>query len=366
MGNREELTQHVEEIIETEQRCGHCSLYREPGDDITSRYMAVLDTIRLIMENKEQGLKRLAELSAENRVSPEALALMLVYYQLEISAAKQWIEEFYEKTDYNSALIFDGCLARKLEMTTLDRLSDLERREHIRQQVRTLQNKDKEPPRLFNGRGVVYTVITGGYDKIWEPLHVNPAWDYYCISDGKEIESKTWKWLPYKGDEELDPIRKNRKAKMLPWEFLKDYDYSIYIDGNIQIIGDLGEYVNWYAGDRSMLCFPHGTSARLTDELELIRDQRPKFYEAAKQQVEGYLSEGYPDNYPMVVASVLLRNHHDPILRKTMECWWDELRSKSTRDQISLGYVCWKNGYMYDLCELNIYENFYLIVKKHG
>ncbi|MCR5674242.1 MAG: DUF616 domain-containing protein [Lachnospiraceae bacterium] len=211
----------------------------------------------------------------------------------------------------------------------------------------------------------VYTVITGGYDRLLDPLVLNKEWDYFCITDNEAMESKVWKVIPYPDDDSLDAARKNRKAKLLPWEFLDGYDYSLYIDGNIQITGDLTEWINWYAGKSGMLCFPHGVSNGLSDELELIQQHREKYYDDARRQAENYLSEGYPDNYPMVVASILLRDHHDPLLKKTMEDWWNEVLTKSGRDQISFGYANWKNGFVYDLCELDIYDNPYFSVKSH-
>ena len=41
----------------------------------------------------------------------------------------------------------------------------------------------------------------------------------------------------------------------------------------------------------------------------------------------------------------MLRRHNDPALVALSEGWWDEVRSKSQRDQLSLSYVVEKSAY---------------------
>ena len=67
----------------------------------------------------------------------------------------------------------------------------------------------------------------------------------------------------------------------------------------------------------------------------------------------------------MVDTACLVRANRDPILRKVMEDWWKEVRDRTFRDQLSFGYICWKNKYEFDLCELYVYDNPYLKVKAH-
>ena len=355
---KKDLSEHIAEVMEIEKRCGHDTLSCGP-EDIADRYIAVLNMFKSILEDTNQGLRQLHEMLRSGRTSPEAVALILDYQNLAASPAKERIEQYFKTADYTSALVFEGALK---ESRSIRRDAS---REHIRRVVRTQQSMRRTEQHLFKGKGVVYTVITGEYDQVWEPLVVNPEWDYYCLCDSDTFTASVWKRIPYGEIYDPDPVRRQRKAKLLPWEFMRDYDYSIYVDGNIQIIGDLTEYIRWYAGDKSMLCFPHPSSNGLLYELSLIRMHRGKYYEAAKQQAELYLAEGYPDNFPMVSSAVLIRYHHDPKIKITMSSWWEEIQAKSIRDQISFGYACWKNDFSYDLCELDIYENPYVEVKSH-
>ena len=84
-------------------------------------------------------------------------------------------------------------------------------------------------------RVAVYTCLFGKYDKIHEPLFINPNVDYFIITDQDVSECSAWKKKELDnifGTEKMSSIEKNRFLKIMPHLFLKDYDYSIYIDAN--------------------------------------------------------------------------------------------------------------------------------------
>ena len=84
---------------------------------------------------------------------------------------------------------------------------------------------------------VVYTVQTGGYDIVQQPLVIDERFDYVLFSDSKENKSiGVWqvRSIPY---ENADLTRRSRYPKMHPNELLGEYMSSLYIDANIQITG---------------------------------------------------------------------------------------------------------------------------------
>jgi hypothetical protein len=82
--------------------------------------------------------------------------------------------------------------------------------------------------------------------------------------------------------------------------------------------------------------------------------------EAMTKQVNHYLAVGYDNSVPIIECCVLVRSHNDEALKKVMSDWWYEINTCTHRDQLSIGYVCWKNDYQFDICELNIYGNPYI------
>ena len=65
------------------------------------------------------------------------------------------------------------------------------------------------------------------------------------------------------------------------------------------------------------------------------------------KQVSKYLKEGYPQNNGLATNPILLREHHNPDIIKTMEDWWIEIKYGSRRDQLSFNYVAWKNNFKF-------------------
>lgn len=216
----------------------------------------------------------------------------------------------------------------------------------------------------FQGKGVIYTVITGDYDVLRDPEYVDPSFDYICFTDNKKLRSEVWNVSYLENFQKMDNARLSRKPKILCHKFLEEYDYSIYVDGKIQIIGNLREYIERYSKGSPMLCFPHFTRECAYEESIACINSNADNSETIKRQMDEYRSEGYPVNNGLIDAACMVRRHDDEILQKVMECWWEEVRTKSRRDQLSIGYACWKNNFHYDLSDLFIYKNDYICKRR--
>lgn len=209
----------------------------------------------------------------------------------------------------------------------------------------------------FTGKGVVYSCITGGYDDIKDPEFITEGLDYVIFSDDTSVRSDRWDVRLISNPDNLSPGMLARNVKLFPWNYLYDYDYSIWIDGKIQPIADTNEYIRTYARSESMLCFNHYEARGITDEARHITEMRKASPDVIEAQLNSYISKGYPQNINAVDTCVLVRSHHDDKLRNVMADWWNEIRQWSIRDQMSFGYCCWKNDFVYDTSPLYVYEN---------
>lgn len=217
---------------------------------------------------------------------------------------------------------------------------------------------------VFTGKGVIYTVITGDYDVLREPEYVDETYDYICFTDNKRLRSKVWDIRYLENPEGLDAARLSRKPKILCHGFLAEYDYSIYVDGKIQIIGNLQEYIQMYSKGSPMLCFPHFARDCAYEESNACIRSGADSEAVIKKQMDGYRMEGYPAGNGLIDAACMVRRHDDALLQKVMECWWEEVLLKSRRDQLSIGYACWKYHFHYDICGLFIYQNDYICKRR--
>jgi len=205
---------------------------------------------------------------------------------------------------------------------------------------------------------VVYTALTGNYDNLVTPSVINPNFDYICFTDNPELKSDFWT-IKLMEESTLDRVRKARRHKILPHEYLKEYDYSLWIDANFDIIGDVEEYINRYAKNRKLMVIKHDKRDDIYDEArECIRLEKDD-PEIINKQIERYAKENYPKNNGLIASGIIFRNHSDPEVIKVMEDWFNEVENYSRRDQLSFNYVCWKNNFKYDESKEFYFKNQY-------
>lgn len=204
----------------------------------------------------------------------------------------------------------------------------------------------------------VYTAVTGNYDELILPTVIEPDFDYICYTDNPELKSNFWQ-IRMMEDLDLDEIRKARHYKILPHKYLADYDYTIWIDSNFDVIGDIKHYINKYNKHGKLLAIQHEERNCIYDEAEACKRLKKDSPEIIDSQVQKYKEEGLPAHNGLIASGILFRNHHDREVINIMEQWYNEVINHSRRDQISFNYVCWKNNFQYDKSDIFYFKNQY-------
>lgn len=193
-----------------------------------------------------------------------------------------------------------------------------------------------------NARIAVYTAIFGKYDGILEPTLTPDNIDYYVITDQNvDLSKSAWNKVDIKAFEKqiskMNNIEKNRYFKMMPHLVFRDYEYSIYIDGNIQVVTDLTEFVN-YIGKYDIATHQHFCRDCVYDECEAILSAKKDSVANIEKHKELYLKTNMPLHYGLMECNILARRHTE-LCKNIMESWWDEFLEYSNRDQLSLPHV---------------------------
>lgn len=210
----------------------------------------------------------------------------------------------------------------------------------------------KEIKRTCMNRIVVYTTIFGDYDVLLDPKYISKDCDYICFTDKRNLKSSVWQVINVV-DNKLPPRVLNRKFKILPHLYFPHHTYSIYVDANVEIIGNIKELVDKYLQRHYMACLKHPERDCIYQEAEVCIKLQLDEPERIKEQMARYKQAGYPEHYGLTDNSVLLRRHNEPLIIKVMESWWKEIEIGSKRDQLSFGFVAWKHGLQYVLMEEN-------------
>ncbi|QFT88420.1 hypothetical protein FIU87_07175 [Bacillus sp. THAF10] len=219
---------------------------------------------------------------------------------------------------------------------------------------------------MNNRKIVVYTAITNNYDSLKEPTFISPNVDYICFTDNKDLVSDIWEVRLIDNTLTLDHTRKARKYKILPHHFLKEYEYSIWIDGRYLIKGDLVELLNKHLTKSNLAVYNHPQRNCIYQEAKAVVAFRKEEYAIAKKQCNFYRQKGYPKRNGLIASPIILRKHNDQGVRKLMEDWWEQILLFSKRDQLSFNYCAWKNNFNFEIInEGTYYDNNYLDIFKH-
>lgn len=244
------------------------------------------------------------------------------------------------------------------------------RKKHIYSKLSPYHIASIEPANNFsNERIAIYTVIYGEYDSIIEPIVCPDNIDYYIITDNEIPIQSAWSKLEPKHqfDFGTNNATKNRFYKMNPHLLFKDYKYSIYIDGNIQIVTDLTEFIQ-SMNKYGIRVHSHYRENCVYKEIDTCIKLKKDSKDNLKKHKKHLLVQNFPKKYGMIELPVIVREHNNPLCIKIMTEWWNEFSTYSKRDQISLPYVLWKNGV--NLEEINdlgkdIYSNYAFSKIKH-
>ncbi|RAP50415.1 MAG: hypothetical protein BZ136_01345, partial [Methanosphaera sp. rholeuAM74] len=205
---------------------------------------------------------------------------------------------------------------------------------------------------------VVYTAVTGTYDEPITPSYVNPEFDYICFTNNPNLKSDFWD-IRLMEEDTQDNVRMARKYKILPHKYLSEYDYSLWVDTNFEITGDLSRYIDKYSINNKLMCIKHDMRDCIYDEAHSCIDSQKDNPDIIEQQISKYSEEGYPAHNGLIASGIIFRDHHDEDVKMVMQTWYEEVSNHSKRDQLSFNYACWKNNFKYDESRVFYFKNEY-------
>ena len=196
--------------------------------------------------------------------------------------------------------------------------------------------------------GVVYTCISGGYDNLLRLKCRDPRWEYVCFTDNPAIlcngEHNGWKIRPMEFSA-LDNVRNARWHKMHPHKLFRDYKYSIWIDGNVQVRSPLlyDTADKLMASGETLFVPQHPYRDCVYEEANAVLAMHKDSPEAVARHVGILRSQGMPEHAGLHETNVVFRRHDDKAVIAMMEDWFSYVERFSRRDQLSFDFVLWKN-----------------------
>jgi len=221
---------------------------------------------------------------------------------------------------------------------------------------------DPETAPRHSRRICVYTVLTGGYERLnAQPVAARSAIPFICLSDDPELTAEGWKVRQIQPVFPHDPIRSQRALKLRPWLHLGDFDLSIYIDNSV-VLTDTPEAIiaRHWTGGSALVLSRHSFRATVMDEFLEVSllglDDQTRIFE----QLNHYLvadAEGLSEQ-PYWTA-ILLRDHGDADMRRLMDIWWAHVARYSRRDQLSFNAACRIAGFTPEAIAIDNHQSWF-------
>ena len=185
-------------------------------------------------------------------------------------------------------------------------------------------------------RKVIYTCLTGGYDRLEQPAAVDPSYDYICFTD-TEGQDGVWQLrkIPF---DSPDPVSRSRYPKILPHKVLTDYDCSAYLDANIRIMSaEFYAIVDRLIADEITFAqVEHPDRDCVYDELRYCYLKDKVDTRTAFRLYRKWTGEGLPRHAGLYENNLIFRRHNITEARALDEAWWKGWENGVHRDQLCL------------------------------
>lgn len=191
---------------------------------------------------------------------------------------------------------------------------------------------------------IVYTCITGGYDKLCQPYLPAEGFEFICfVKKGTKQQDRIGAWrieeIPYDWD---DNTLLARSQKLNPQSALpEDCDWSLWIDGNIRVTDgslyaicrDLQQRGVKLAG------IPHPYNDCVYKEVENCLKARRESLRKSLRTVTFLRRVGMQEHEGLLETNILFRKHSDPFVMEFDRWWWECLVHISNRDQFTQSFA---------------------------
>lgn len=211
--------------------------------------------------------------------------------------------------------------------------------------------------KLFPKKKVIYTVIVNGYDDLKQPKVIDKDYDYICFTNTPEYNDTIWDIYPIPEDiKGKYPKQISIQLKFRPHIYLKNYEESVYLDGNAQITKSISELYKRIGADKYWLSLKKHPSRNCTyEEIDACLKYGLISQEKHDETVKFLQDSNFPKQCGLYETNIIFRRHNEAKCISLMELWLSLFMEKDekTRGQFYLSYCIWKNNVK---DEINVFD----------
>jgi hypothetical protein len=183
---------------------------------------------------------------------------------------------------------------------------------------------------------VLYTALIGRYETLNELAAEDPDVTALCFTDDPDLTSTTWEVVLVDRAFPSDPVRSQRKLKIVGHPALADFDEWIYIDNTVRLLVPPSTLLDDHLQGCDLAIPTHSFRDTVEEEFVAVDQGRLDSHERVTEQLEHYRRD-WPDTLAMrpLWNGIILRRN-TPAVASWADAWWSHLLRYSRRDQLSV------------------------------
>ena len=220
----------------------------------------------------------------------------------------------------------------------------------------------------------VYTANIGGCIKFYEPQILENNVDYIYFTDDKNLKSDKWEIVYVENTSETTNVSPGNRSlakriKMLFWEYLKEYDWVVWIDAQNQILSDgFRSYIDTIPSTIDAVFKPNpwprdsvNKRTSVFAEIKELRKMNLEDADALDVWEEELQKLDFPANeYGLFETNIIFwRYSSKNITRDFNQEWWSLSTKRFRRDQLTINYLIWKH----DIKEYVLVDDLQSVIK---
>ena len=190
--------------------------------------------------------------------------------------------------------------------------------------------------RPLHPRRVVYTVLIGRYETLNELTVDDPGITAICFTDDADLRSETWRIVLVEPAFPSDPVRSQRKLKVLGHPELDGFDEWMYIDNVVRLLTPPSRMFEACLAAYDLAIPSHSYRDTVEDEFEAVIRFRLDHTERVTEQLEHYRFDWPRSLATRPLWNGIILRRSTPEVAAWATTWWEHIMRYSRRDQLSV------------------------------
>lgn len=184
---------------------------------------------------------------------------------------------------------------------------------------------------------LVYTAICDDYDKL-KNNQVTDYADFIAYMDNPQA-TEIWKIITYER-KFFDPTRDAKIFKVLSHLYASEYEYSLWIDGSIELRVPVKDLINRYLIEpkADIAVYKHTYRDCIYEEAKYDIIKRKDNRCVIEPQIARYRADGHPEHWGLYACTIIFRRNCKAV-EEFNNAWWAEICAGSERDQEAFSYL---------------------------